>query len=288
MRLTQEPPDVGSKSPGMGESSQYANAWVYIVEGLLVTFILYKIFSARRGRQLFIRRIAGLSALDEAVGRATEMGRPMLFSPGIGGLSIIGLQALAILSHVVRRAAKYGTRVIVPLADPLLYTVAEEVAKDAYSAEGVPEQFNSDDIRYLSDNQFAWASSVVGILHREKVATAFYFGYYAAESLILAENGQMVGAIQIAGTPSTTQIPFFLASCDYTIIGDEYYAASAYLSREPTLLGSLVGQDYGKLVIIGLILLGAVAVTVAAINPNMPGSNLIQEYFINYFQRGAL
>jgi hypothetical protein len=49
------------------------------------------------------------------------------------------------------------------------------------------------------------------------------------------------------------QIPFFLAACDYTIIGDEYYAASAYLSREPTLLGSLVGQDYGKILMIGLV-----------------------------------
>jgi len=269
----------------MTDSSQYANAWVWIVEGLIVFFILWKILSARRGRELFIRRIPGLSALDEAVGRATEMGRPMLFTPGLSGLSIIGLQAMAIMSHVVRRAAKYGTRVIVPLADPLLYTVAEEVAKDAYGAEGVPEQFEPEDIRYLSDSQFAWASGVVGILHREQVATAFYFGYYAAESLILAENGQMVGAIQIAGTPTTTQIPFFLASCDYTIIGDEYYASAAYLSREPTLLGSLVGQDYGKLVMIGLIVVGAVAVTLASVSPEIPILPWLQDHFLKYFPR---
>jgi hypothetical protein len=192
---------------------------------------------------------------------------------------------MAILSHVVRRAARFGTRVIVPNIDPLLYTVSEEVAKDAYAAEGVPEQFNSEDIRYLSDSQFAWAAGVVGIMHREKVATALYFGYFAAESLILAENGQMAGAIQIAGTPATTQIPFFLASCDYTIIGDEYFAASAYLSREPTLLGSLVGQDYGKLLIIGIIVLGAAAVTLAAISPTFPGLDWLQDTFLRYFPR---
>lgn len=263
----------------------YANASVWIVEGLIVFFILFKIFSARRGRQLFIRRIPGLSVLDEAVGRATEMGKPMLFAPGISGLDIIGLQAVSILSHVIRHAGKYGTRVVVPLADAVLYTVAEEVAKDAYAAEGVPEQFNSEDIRFLSDRQFAWASGVVGILHREKVATAFYFGYFAAESLILAENGQMVGAIQIAGTPSITQIPFFLATCDYTIIGDEYYAASAYLSREPTLLGSLVGQDWGKLLIIGIVALGAVVVTIEAMMPGNPIIGLLKG-FIGQFGGG--
>lgn len=271
----------------MNESARYANNIVYIVEGLIVFFILFKILSARRGAQLFIRKIAGLSALDEAVGRATEMGRPMLFTPGLSSLSIIGLQALAIMSHIVKRAAKYGTRMIVPTADPLLYTVAEEVAKDSYATEGVPEQFNPDDIRYLSDNQFAWASGVVGLIHREKVATAFYFGYYAAEALILAENGQMVGAIQIAGTPSTTQVPFFLATCDYTIIGDEYYAASAYLSREPTLLGSLVGQDYGKLLIIAIILIGAVTATLFATHHNLPVVQWLMDNFMKFFSKEA-
>ena len=67
-----------------------------------------------------------------------------------------------------------------------------------------------------------------------------------------------VGAVQVAGTPSTTQIPFFLAACDYTIIGDEFYAASAYLSREPTILGSLVGQDLGKALLMALVLAGII------------------------------
>jgi hypothetical protein len=250
--------------------TEFANPMTYIVEGVLVFFILWKILSARRGRDLFIRRIPGLSVLDEAVGRATEMGRPMLYVPGLGGLDIVGLQAMSIMSHIIKRASNYSTRVIVPLCDPVLYTVAEEVAKDSYSTAGVPEMYISDDIRYLTSQQFAWASGVVGIQHREKVATAFYFGWFAAEALILAENGQMVGAIQIAGTPSIIQIPFFLAACDYTIIGDEYYAASAYLSREPTLLGSLVGQDYGKILMIGIVLLGVVGVTMLALQGHLP------------------
>ncbi|MCX6345454.1 MAG: hypothetical protein NT018_10355 [Armatimonadetes bacterium] len=265
--------------------SGHANFAVYIVEGLLVFFILFKIYVARRGRELYIRRIAGLSSLEEAVGRATEMGRPMLFVPGIGGLDVVGLQAMAILSNVVRKAAKFSTRVIVPNIDPLLYTISEEVSKEAFAAEGNPEQFNEDDIRFLSSDQFAYTAGVVGIMHREKTATVLYFGWFFAESLILAENGQLAGAIQIAGTPSTTQIPFFLAACDYTIIGDEYYAASAYLSREPTLLGSLVGQDYGKLLIIWLIIVGALAVTVSALQNTSPMHipTWFETNFLNYF-----
>ena len=273
----------------MGGMTEFANPATYVVEGLLVFFILWKILSARRGRDLFIRRIPGLSVLDEAVGRATEMGRPMLYAPGITGLDIVGLQSMAIMSHVIKRAANYSTRVIVPICDPVFYTVAEEVAKDAYTTAGAPELYVPEDIRYLTNQQFAWASGVVGIQHREKVATAFYFGWFAAEALILAENGQMVGAIQVAGTPAIIQIPFFLAACDYTIIGDEYYAASAYLSREPTLLGSLVGQDYGKLLMIGLVLLGVIGVSLAAIKaPALQGVNhFFNEYFLRYFPRAS-
>lgn len=264
----------------------YANGAVYIVEGLLAFFILYKIFSARQGRELFIRRIAGLSALDEAVGRATEMGRPILYVPGLTGLDIAGLQSMAIMSHVTKHAARYGTRVIVPLADAVLYTVAQEVSKDAFVAEGKPEQFDSEDVRFLSERQFAWASGVVGIMYREEVATIFYFGNFFAETLILSENGQQSGAIQIAGTPQTTQIPFFLASCDYTIIGDEYYAASAYLSREPTLLGSLVGQDWGKLLIVGIIIVGSIAATLALMSPHSGFTAFLEQHLFKLFDTG--
>jgi hypothetical protein len=223
------------------------------------------IFLARRGKTLYIRKIAGLSAIDEAVGRATEMGRPILFSPGLDTLSIQTLQALSILRHVTKIAAKYRSRVIVPTADSVVNTIAEEISREAYASEGVPEQFNQDDVRFLSDNQFAYAAGAVGILNRERVASNLMFGYFAAESLILAETGHQVGAVQVAGTTQIEQIPFFITTCDYTIIGDEFYAASAYLSREPTLLGSLVGQDLAKGVILLIIGAGITTATLLAV-----------------------
>ena len=83
-------------------------------------------------------------------------------------------------------------------------------------------------------------------------------GAFMAESLILAEVGNAVGAVQIAGTDSITQLPFFITACDYALMGEELHAASAYLSKEPMLLGSLKGQDWGKLLAIAAILVGVV------------------------------
>lgn len=241
---------------------EHANKSVWVLVPLMCIAIVAMILTARK-RQLFIRRIQGLSAIDEAIGRSTEMGRPMLCSIGLGGLDVATLQALAITSYIIKSSARFNTRAIVPVADPQIFPVVEEAVRESYVAEGRPDQYNAEDVRFLSSRQFAFAAATAGIVYREKVAASFLFGLFYAEALIFAESGQQVGAIQVAGTPSTTQVPFFIAACDYVIIGDEFYAASAYLSREPTLLGSMVGQDIAKGILIALIVVGSALATFA-------------------------
>ena len=115
--------------------------------------------------------------------------------------------------------------------------------------------FNEDMVHYLTDDQFAYAAGVNGIMVREKPAACMYMGKFYAESLILAETGNSIGAIQIAGTASQAQIPFFVTACDYTLIGEEFFAASAYLSQKPELIGGVKGQDMIKLVVISVIVI---------------------------------
>lgn len=241
---------------------EHATPGTTALELILTGAILLSVFMARGGKEFYLRKIAAFAVIDEAVGRAVEMGRPILFSFGLSGLGVIFFQALAIMSYVVRRAAEYGVRVIVPLFAPEVYPLTEEVYKEAHRSAGRLEEYNPSDVFFLSNDQFAYASGVVGIMHREGTATHFFLGDFAAESLILAEEGHSVGAVQIAGTPSTLQLPFFVAACDYTLIGEEYYAASAYISREPIIVGSIKGQDTGKIALILLAIAGVVAVTI--------------------------
>ena len=115
---------------------------------------------------------------------------------------------------------------------------------------------------FPTDDQFAYAAAVDGIMVREKPATVFLLGAFFAESLILAETGNYIGAIQIAGTARPAQLPFFIAACDFTLIGEELFAASAYLSGEPMQLGSLKGQDVGKALTKIVIVIGALSATI--------------------------
>lgn len=226
---------------------------------VLSAFVLYYISQARAGKELFIRRIAGLEAVQEAVGRATEMGKPVLFVPGIADVDDIQtIASLTILGRVATMVAEYDANLLVPCSRSLVMSTAQEVVKEAYLEAGRPDAYSRENIRYITDDQFGFVAGVDGIMMRDKPAANFYLGTFYAESLILAETGHSIGAIQIAGTAMPSQLPFFIAACDYTLIGEELFAASAYLSREPRLLGSLLGQDWGKVIILIFIIVGVV------------------------------
>ncbi len=233
-----------------------------------VLFFILIIYFLRKAKtdadKLYIRRIPGVDAIEEAIGRATEMGRPVLFVPGIGDISIIQtIASLLILGEVAEKTASYASRIIVPNMIPFVMTVAQEVVKQSYAKAGTPEAYDEDDVMFLTQDQFAYAAAVNGIMLREKPAAVLLLGQFYAESLLLAETGYASGAIQVAGTAEVTQLPFFIAACDYTLLGEELFAASAYLSREPKILSTLKAADWFKAAVVLIIILGSIVATIA-------------------------
>ncbi len=248
-----------------------------ITTALFIALVLFMIRAAKQGRELFIRKIAGLDAIDEAVGRCTEMGKPTLYVPGISTIADVAtIASLNILGQVAKRIASYQSRILVPNRDPIVFPVTQDVVKLAFTEAGYPHNYRPDDIYFVTNDQFAYAAAVCGTMVRERPGANLLLGMFAAESLVLAETGASVGAIQIAGTDAISQLPFFVTACDYTIIGEELYAASAYIGRETSLLGSLKGQDYFKAVCIVLIVIGVLAMTLGVILEGAP-FNFVKE-----------
>jgi len=240
--------------------------YLFLIGALICGSVIYFIFHAKRGKKLFIRKIAGLEAIDDAVGRATEMGRPVLFIPGIRDMDDVQtIAGITILGRVARTIAEYDIKINMPVSRSIVMTTARETIKAAYAAEGRVDAYSDEFVYYLTDEQFGYVAAVDGIMVRDKPATCFYMGSFFAESLIFAETGNSIGAIQIAGTAMPAQLPFFVAACDYTLIGEELFAASAYLSGEPKQLGSLKGQDVGKFIAMVAIILGVLATTLYSI-----------------------
>jgi hypothetical protein len=245
-------------SKGQWFNTKQTNVLVSVLISFL--FILGFILYGKGRRKLYIRPIAGLKAIDEAIGRATEMGKPILYSSGLGKMDRVATMAsMNILGSVAEKTAEFRTPLIFPNYDPVVMTTAQEVVKEGYSKAGHPEAYNADNIFFVTQSQFGYAAAVDGIMTRQLPATNLFFGTFEAEALILAETGNSIGAVQIAGTDSTIQLSFFIVACDYTLIGEELFAASGYLTKDPQILGSIKGQDWLKALIVLLILIGGVA-----------------------------
>jgi hypothetical protein len=209
--------------------------------------VLYHVAQAKKGLALKFRRLAGIDAIDEAIGRATELGKPVLYIPGTQNIeNIQTIASVQLLTSVATKCANYDIPVIVPLNRAFMVGVAEEAVKQGYMNAGRPDAYNRDNIRYLSDEQFAFTSGVAGIIMREKTAAHLFLGAFFAESLILSETGFSSGAIQIAGTANVHQLPFFVVACDYTLIGEEYFAASALVTKNADMLGTVKATDWIK------------------------------------------
>jgi hypothetical protein len=223
---------------------------------LFIAFLLINILRAKRGGSVYIRPLAALQALDEAIGRATEMGRSVLYLPGLGDMSEVGtLASITIVSRVARKVADMGCAMQVPCYDPVVMTIIDDVARNAYIQAGRKDEFKQGSVHYVSAQQFAYVAAVTGVMLRERPAANIFMGSFYAESLFLAEIGNLTGAIQIAGCDKVTQLPFFVCACDYTLLGEELFAASAYIGREPVQLATIAAQDWAKALAAAMVVL---------------------------------
>jgi len=252
---------LANAGPGIGRETWFNSTRVSVVVFMLVFYLLVLFFMerARTGHKPFVRRLPGIDAIEEAIGRATEMGRPVLYVPGIQDIDDIQTVAgLVILESVARLTARYETPIRVPVSYPIPFTIAQEMVKSGYLHAGRPDAYDPDSVTFVSPEQFAFVAKLTGIMLRDRPAAHIFMGSFYGESLMLAETGFSTGAIQVAGTANVHQLPFFVVACDYTLIGEELYAASAYLSGEARLVGGLKGADVLKLLMILAILVGCV------------------------------
>jgi len=221
---------------------------------LIITMAVaaYTIYKAQLGKLPKIRELPAMQAIEECIGRATEMGKPVLYVSGYGLVDITSsrgaghLAGLGIFGYIAERAVKMGVRVIAILGWPSMIPIAEALLKNAYSKEKRDQEFNSNDVQFGGGASFSMTMAVMGCMERDEPAAVFPIGYYSGEALIIAESGKWGGGIEVGGTDALAQMPFFAAVCDFSFIGPEIFAAEAQATGKTELLGRLQGEDIIK------------------------------------------
>jgi hypothetical protein len=261
--------------------------WNILLITLLITgLIAWSIWRARSGDVVALREFAALDAITDAVVTTVDAGKSVFFIPGVRDLdNMQTVAALSVLGPVATEVAARGGRIFVPTSRSMVMDSARAICRRAYVEAGREDLWDEEMVTYISDDQLGFVARVDGLIAREKPGLCLFMGFFASESLLLAEGGYHVGAVQIAGTASPVQLPFFVAACDHTLIGEEFFAAGASLEGDPAMLGSLQGQDLGKRLAIACILFGTLVVSLA----DLTGLDLLSsigDAFFTLFRSG--
>ena len=246
-----------------------ANA-MFIRLGVLSFLLFYLVVTiaglwyGSKGRYRKLLRIPGLEQIKEGVGRAEELGRPILYTTGQGSGGLASdsaphhITGLNIMGYVAGLAAKTRTSFIFQAAHPELIPMAQALIKEAAIVQGVPDYYHEDMVQYYGPN---FRASALRLIENERPATIYYIGILWATALCLTETGNYLGALQIAGQPDRFNLPFIIASCDYVMMAEEMYVTGAYVSGKTALIGSVAALEFSKLLFIALILIGVLLST---------------------------
>ena len=228
---------------------------------MIVSIVVAIYLTRKKGSIPTLRKIPGLEAIAEVVGRSVEMNRPVHWTPGFqarfnNDYAPALIASLGVLDYLAKLCARHNARLLCSVPQPEMIPVVEGIIRESYASEGAV--FNKpEDIMYYPSSS-GYLNGVINTFEREHVGGNIIIGHIVMEAVIIGESGVKVGAFQVGGSTEPTSLPFLMTTCDYTLITEEVYCAGAYLTGNITQLGSIWGQDIIKWISLGLMIFGII------------------------------
>lgn len=229
-----------------------------------IGLLLFFMTRLRRGHKPRLRHIEAYEAVKGFSGRAIEAGRPLHLSLGLGSMANVStadsLAGLYTLDYLADQAAVTGVPPIISMADPTVMLFAQNTLKNAYGDDIQGAKEAQRDVRWIAPQPAAYAAGVMGLIGVDDVNTNIMIGRFGDEYLLMGEAAARQGIAHVGGTSDPTTLPFIYATAQETLLGEEIYAAGAYLKKRQPHIGSLLAQDTVRWVV-GIIILGGVLLT---------------------------
>lgn len=243
---------------------------------LILLAFLFFIWRADSSVRQMLRPIAAYDALKDLMARAAEAGQAVHISIGTAGVgqastadTTAGLYALEYLAD---RAAVSAIPPIITVSDPTALPLAQDQLRRAYRRQGYPEDYDPRQVRLVAPavngNAVAYSAGVMDLLANERVLANVMIGafddYQTAagfgdEFLLIGGTGTRKELVQVGGTSNPNALPFVFTSISQPLLGEEIYAAGAYLNGRRGHLASLLAQDAVRSILVVVVLLAVLA-----------------------------
>jgi hypothetical protein len=226
-----------------------------------VLFLLTRRIQA--GQQVGLRPVRGFQSLTGQVGRAVESGRRVHFSLGRAALnsaaSPTSLAALAALDYLARDGCASDVPPIVTVGDGTLLPAAQDQLRGAYSRAGRAGDFSNTMAEFVApeSSPMSYAAGVSYTVQHSNVGSNLLMGHFGPEIGVILEAAGRENTDQIVGSDDPTALAVGAAMSDDLLIGEELFAAGAYLTGSPSQIASLQLQDILRLIVVTAVFLFA-------------------------------
>jgi hypothetical protein len=233
-----------------------------------ILFLGLTFWRRRSAAAASLRLISAYQQLNRAVGLAVENGTRLHISLGRGNfLTARGgsaLAGLAMLRRLAERTSVSDRPPIVTSGDASLAILSQDTLQAGYRAVGAQEQYRSTTGRLAGLTPFSYAAGTLSVIHDENVSANIVVGDLGPEAALLAEASDRENSSLIAASDDLAAQSVFFASSQEPLIGEELFAAGAYVGAGASHDASLHVQDILRWLIILAILVGSLLKFVGA------------------------
>ena len=212
------------------------------------------------------RRIAALDQVQRALAYGAETGRAIHLSPGsgaVGGRATTAETVAGLLAaeRVATEAALNGAPILASSGDAVAHLALRGTLRQAYQRAGLGQDYDPVNVQLLAhQDPMAYASGVTTLYGRQRLQASQLIGSFGQEFLLAGEVGAQRDVPQLAGATTTTALPLVYLTADGALVGEEIYAAEAYLARTPAPAARLLTQDAVRTaVIVAIVILVALS-----------------------------
>jgi len=227
----------------------------------LSALLLLILSSRKRKSPPKLRGIPALTRLYRAVGLSVEDGTRLLI--GLGGASLLTqngaapLAGLGLLRHLTERTSLSDRPPIAAAGESSIAFLAQDTLEAGYQGAGAGEFYQPTTGRLTGMTPFSSAAGMIPILHDENVSATILIGHYGVEGALLAEAAERENTFLIGSSDELPTQAALFATAQEALIGEELFAASAYLGASASHSNSLTVQDVLRWIIILALLIGS-------------------------------
>lgn len=219
-----------------------------------------------------LRDIPALNRLRRMLGLSVEDGTRLHVSLGSGSLLDVSggsaLAGLAMLRHVAERTSVSDAPPVVSSGDPVLGMLSQDTLQSGYIAAGAGDLYSPATGRVTGLTPFGYAAGAMHIPHNENVSANIMTGHFGPEVALLADAAERENALLVGASNNLAGQAVLFANTQDALIGEELFAAGAYLGAGASHEASLTLQDVFRWLIILALLGGAAAKFVSTMGIN--------------------